>query len=296
MKRILLLTVISLSYFSVFGQDRYPNLIIGSNEIRTLPPRTYSFDTIHVKTNGKLKFSDNSNKWAILNANVFILEGSIEYINFSRNAGTVTSILESGKSIEYKFPEKSFGGVGGNGSGNGIQMGGYGFVSNSGDGGGGGSGAQQSSLTNSSSAGINAVSYKGAPSGLGSAGSFGGDGGRSTNNNGGLLYIKTKIFQVGTAGSINLSGSNGVNGKSGGGGSCYRTYRNAGGGGGGGSAGGDGGVLIADFLEINNYPRVNVNPGRGGKGGSGGKASNCSYDGTDGAEGDIGTEGYVDWN
>jgi len=273
------------------------NLTVEKGQVRSIPPRLYKYDTIRIKQNAVLKVNNNGSKWLVLNANVIICDGTIEYMNFKRGAGSVSFTLEGGETIEHTFTEGS-GGAGGSGSGNNYKQGGTGYSSSDHNGGGGGAGAYLTGTPRVNIAGASATDFRGASSPGGSSSCFGGNGARQTFGHGGLICIVAGKITFGKGAKILLNGSNGANGAAGGKGDCYDAgsrYYWGGGGGGGGTSGGNGGVLIVKCNNVINMPVVQVNPGKGGKGGAGGKSVRCDFNGQAGTKGDDGEQGYADW-
>lgn len=275
------------------------NLIIEMDQMVPIAPALHLYDSIHIKERGLLKVSDNGSNWLVLKVKKLTCDGTIEYINFKRNLGSVSHILGKGKKLEHTYIE-ALGGNGGNGSGNNYKQGGIGFKSNDFNGGGGGSGSYYTSKPEVNVTGINATDFRGAPSPNSSSICFGGNGGRQSFGHGGLICIIADKIVFGPSAKIILNGSNGADGSVGGKGGCgsggggVRSY--GGGGGGGGTSGGNGGVLIIKSRNVINLPQVNVNPGIGGKFELGGISVGCSFDGQVGENGEDGAPGLWSGN
>lgn len=254
-------------------------------------PRTYEFESLHIKAGVKLKIADNSQNWCVfIIENDFKLDGTIEFINFSTQQKLFTFTFQEIHK-EHRFDMQNVGGDGGNGGGSTTMPSGIGARGTTGYGGGAGSGGYRDA--SGGVKGADAVNELGGRIGS----QHGGNGQkRGANSNGGLLFIKAKNCLFGEHHFIDLHGAKGAAGTNGTPGSFSSGGDQCAGGGGGGAPGGEGGVLLIRYETINTQANnFNLNGGAGGEAGRRGTQTSPHYLAVDGTAGEPGRNGYVDF-
>lgn len=111
-KRLGFFVLLAIAYIqNVCGQGA-PSLLVLSGKTISIPAREHTYDTVEIREKGVLKII-GGREWTVINVNVLIIKGKIEYRGLLRGAGVIKYVTKDNYVLEHQFPEQSKGGSGG---------------------------------------------------------------------------------------------------------------------------------------------------------------------------------------